>query len=194
MMKTLLLLTTTLALLTLQQEAAYARPDARQFDSSSSSSGDTTIITTTLKKKKNTDLRKREDRYADTIRNFNEQQNSSFAHDNANNNDFHIKFHQRQVEKRIRLDEMHAQVSKTLDAHHSGRKLLSDTELESHTRKQMALERKRTSLNEETSESYIQRMKRHEEKLSKKMERKERRREERFRKMMMDGAGGEGEL
>lgn len=184
LLSALLSATLTFTLLTIHQEA-YARPEARQFESS----GDD-ILT----KKKKIDLRKQKEQelasaLPDTFRKFNEQP----ANNNGDNNDFHTKFHQRQVEKRNRLDQMHAQISEILEAHHSGRKLLSDTELESHTKKQMALERKRKSLNEETSERYIHRMKRHEEKFLNKMERKERRTEERFRKMM-DGAAGGGEL
>ena len=95
------------------------------------------------------------------------------------------------IEKQLRLDQLHTQVTETLHAHHSGQRQLSDADLESHTKKLKALERKRTSLREETPERYLERMKRMEEKLVKKLERKVRRREDRFRQMMMDDAGEE---
>lgn len=192
MMKTLLLLLSTSLtpaiwlLLTILPSQAYGRPDyAQQFEKSAS--GSDNISSTTLKKKKKIDLRKREQFASDTIRTFNEQISSG----TLSTDDFRIQFHKRQIEKRARLEVIHAQVSEKLDAHHSGRSLLTDAELESHTKKQMALKRKRKSLEEETPEGYIERMKRHEEKVLKKVERKDRRREERFRKMMGGEVGGE---
>ena len=185
MMKPLLLSRLALLLLTITQQG-HAYPDGQQqFEHATASE--------IQKKKKKIDRRKQQgEQYptADTMRTINEQISSTSSITSSDNNDFGLKFHQRQIEKQIRLDQLHAQVSETLTAHHSGQRKLSDTELESHTKKQLALERKRTSLREETPERFMERMKRVEEKLIKKVERKERRREERFRRMM-DGAGGE---
>jgi hypothetical protein len=169
------LLSTPLALwlLTITHQA-HARPDAHQQFEHTAASGD-------IQKKKKIDRHKQKEQR----RTINQQISSGSI---PSDNDFHISFHQRQIEKQIRLDQLHAQVSETLTAHHSGQRKLSDAELESHTKKQMALERKRKSLQEETPERYLERMKRQEEKLVKKVERKERRKEERFR-MMMDGGG-----
>ena len=187
-MKPLLLCTPlTLCLLTITPQA-HARPDAaqQQYEHAASASGEI------QKRKKKIDRHKQAEQFAtETIRTINEQISSTNSiSSSSSDTDFAIKFHQRQIEKQIRLDQLHAQVSETLHAHHSGQRQLSDVELESHTKKQMALERKRTSLREETPERYLDRMKRQEEKLVKKVERKERRKEERFRKMM-DGAGEE---
>ena len=170
------LLSTPLALwlLTITHQA-HARPDAHQQFEHTAASGD-------VQKKKKIDRHKQRKQIATDTR----QQISSGSI--PSDNDFHKSFHQRQIEKQIRLDQLHAQVSETLTAHHSGQRKLSDAELESHTKKQMALERKRKSLQEETPERYLERMKRQEEKLVKKVERKERRKEERFR-MMMDRGG-----
>eukprot|EP00985_Skeletonema_marinoi_P025120 scaffold18126_cov140-Skeletonema_marinoi.AAC.2 len=170
------LLSTPLALwlLTITHQA-HARPDAHQQFEHTAASGD-------IQKKKKIDRHKQRKQIATDTR----QQISSGSI--PSDNDFHKSFHQRQIEKQIRLDQLHAQVSETLTAHHSGQRKLSDAELESHTKKQMALERKRKSLQEETPERYLERMKRQEEKLVKKVERKERRKEERFR-MMMDRGG-----
>mmetsp|Transcript_11923 Transcript_11923/g.18315 ORF Transcript_11923/g.18315 Transcript_11923/m.18315 type:complete len:177 (+) Transcript_11923:56-586(+) len=161
-------------LLTITHQA-HARPDAHQQFEHTAASGD-------IQKKKKIDRHKQRKQIATDTR----QQISSGSI--PSDNDFHKSFHQRQIEKQIRLDQLHAQVSETLTAHHSGQRKLSDAELESHTKKQMALERKRKSLQEETPERYLERMKRQEEKLVKKVERKERRKEERFR-MMMDRGG-----
>lgn len=181
-----------LCLLLLITQQAHARPDGQQqFEH-------TTASDIQKKKKKKIDRRKQGEQYeyatADAIRTINKETSSttsisSIASSN-NDKDFQLKFHQRQIEKQIRLDELHAQVSETLTAHHTGQRKLSDAELESHTKKQLALDRKRTSLREETPERYMERMKRMEEKLIKKVERKERRREERFQRMM-DSAGEE---
>mmetsp|Transcript_1891 Transcript_1891/g.3454 ORF Transcript_1891/g.3454 Transcript_1891/m.3454 type:complete len:177 (-) Transcript_1891:339-869(-) len=170
------LLSTPLALwlLTITHQA-HARPDAHQQFEHTAASGD-------IQKKKKIDRHKQRKQIATDTR----QQISSGSI--PSDNDFHKSFHRRQIEKQIRLDQLHAQVSETLTAHHSGQRKLSDAELESHTKKQMALERKRKSLQEETPERYLERMKRQEEKLVKKVERKERRKEERFR-MMMDRGG-----
>mmetsp|Transcript_23592 Transcript_23592/g.34974 ORF Transcript_23592/g.34974 Transcript_23592/m.34974 type:complete len:181 (+) Transcript_23592:15-557(+) len=174
------LISTPLALwLLTTTHQAHARPDAHQQFEHTAASGD-------IQKKKKIDRHKQREHFAtDTRRTINHQISSGSI---PSDNDFHISFHQRQIEKLIRLDQLHAQVSETLTAHHSGQRKLSDAELESHTKKQMALERKRKSLQEETPERYLERMKRQEEKLVKKVERKERRKEERFR-MMMDGEG-----
>jgi len=161
-------------LLTITHQA-HARPDAHQQFEHTAASGD-------IQKKKKIDRHKQRKQIATDTR----QQISSGSI--PSDNDFHKSFHQRQIEKQIRLDQLHAHVSETLTAHHSGQRKLSDAELESHTKKQMALERKRKSLQEETPERYLERMKRQEEKLVKKVERKERRKEERFR-MMMDRGG-----
>ena len=161
-------------LLTITHQA-HARPDAHQQFEHTAASGD-------IQKKKKIDRHKQRKQIATDTR----QQISSGSI--PSDNDFHNSFHQRQIEKQIRLDQLHAQVSETLTAHHSGQRKLSDAELESHTKKQMALERKRKSLQEETPERYLERMKRQEEKLVKKVERKERRKEERFR-MIMDRGG-----
>jgi len=170
------LLSTPLALwlLTITHQA-HARPDAHQQFEHTAASGD-------IQKKKKIDRHKQRKQIATDTR----QQISSGSI--PSDNDFHKSFHQRQIEKQIRLDQLHAHVSETLTAHNSGQRKLSDAELESHTKKQMALERKRKSLQEETPERYLERMKRQEEKLVKKVERKERRKEERFR-MMMDRGG-----
>eukprot|EP00577_Skeletonema_sp_RCC1716_P025533 CAMPEP_0113409662 /NCGR_PEP_ID=MMETSP0013_2-20120614/21265_1 /TAXON_ID=2843 ORGANISM="Skeletonema costatum, Strain 1716" /NCGR_SAMPLE_ID=MMETSP0013_2 /ASSEMBLY_ACC=CAM_ASM_000158 /LENGTH=177 /DNA_ID=CAMNT_0000295791 /DNA_START=27 /DNA_END=560 /DNA_ORIENTATION=+ /assembly_acc=CAM_ASM_000158 len=161
-------------LLTITHQA-HARPDAHQQFEHTAASGD-------IQKKKKIDRHKQRKQIATDTR----QQISSGSI--PSDNDFHKSFHQRQIEKQIRLDQLHAHVSETLTAHNSGQRKLSDAELESHTKKQMALERKRKSLQEETPERYLERMKRQEEKLVKKVERKERRKEERFR-MMMDRGG-----
>lgn len=186
-MKPLLLSPLALWLLITITQQAHAHPDGQQFEH-------TTASEIQKKKKKGIDRRKQREQYeyatAYTIRTINEQTSSSSSVPSSDDNDFQQKFHQRHIEKQIRLDELHAQVSETLMAHHTGQRKLSDEELESHTKKQLALERKRTSLREETPERYMDRMKRVEEKLIKKVERKERRREERFRRMM-NGAGGE---
>ncbi|KAK1736825.1 hypothetical protein QTG54_012270 [Skeletonema marinoi] len=161
-------------LLTITHQA-HARPDAHQQFEHTAASGD-------IQKKKKIDRHKQRKQIATDTR----QQISSGSI--PSDNDFHKSFHRRQIEKQIRLDQLHAQVSETLTAHHSGQRKLSDAELESHTKKQMALERKRKSLQDLTPERYLERMKRQEEKLVKKVERKERRKEERFR-MMMDRGG-----
>jgi len=177
------LLSTPLALwlLTITHQA-HARPDAHQQFDHTAASGD-------IQKKKKIDRHKQREQFAtdtrDTRRTINQQISSGSI---PSDNDFHKSFHQRQIEKQIRLDQLHAHVSETLTAHHSGQRKLSDAELESHTKKQMALERKRKSLQDLTPERYLERMKRQEEKLVKKVERKERRKEERFR-MMMDRGG-----
>ncbi len=180
-MKSLMSIPIALWLLTLIQiQEAHAHPDGQQ-------QFEYTTANEIQKKKKKTDRRKQGEQYkyatGDTVRTINEQPFST------DDNDFRLKFHQRHIEKQMRLDQLHAQVSETLTAHHTGQRKLSDAELESHTKKQLALDRKRTSLREESPERYMERMRRMEEKLIKKAERKERRREERFR--MMDGAGGE---
>ena len=191
MMKPLLLCTPlTLCLLIITPQASCAHPDAQQqYEHTATASGEIE-----KRKKKIIDRRQRkqgEQFAAETIRTINERiSSSSYISSSTSDTDFAVKFHQRQIEKQIRLDQLHAQVSETLHAHHSGQRQLSDAELESHTKKQQALERKRTSLREESSERYLDRMKRQEEKLVKKMERKERRKEERFRKIM-DGNGEE---
>ena len=187
-MKRTILSTTTIAwVLIITPQACCARPDQQQYEQTASASGDI------QQKKKKIDRHKdREQLAADKIRTINEQISSAASSTSSSSDtDFAIKFHQRQIEKQLRLDQLHAQVTKTLHEHHSGQRQLSGADLESHTKKLKALERKRTSLREESPERYLERMKRMEEKLVKKLERKERRREERFRKMMMDDAGGE---
>lgn len=186
-MKPFMSIPIALWLLIICQEA-YAHPDGQQqFEYTTANE---------IQKKKKNDRRKQGEHYkyatGDTIRTINEQTSStsSIPSSSSDGIDFQQKFHQRHIEKQIRLDQLHAQVSETLTAHHTGQRKLSDVELESHTKKQLALERKRTSLREESPERYMERMNRMEEKLIKKMVRKERRREERFRRMM-DGAGGE---
>ena len=190
-------------------QAAYAHPsdatatattNEQQFKSRRNSNGGgvnddadtrtaTDINQKTLKKKKIDNIKQREQFASDTIRRFNNHISNNIEGNEQAENDFNIRFHNRQREKKQRLDEMHVEVSEKLDAHHSGRNLLSTEELDTYTKKKTAIERKRKSLNEETPERYIERMKRHEEKMLKKIDRKERRKEERFQKMMMDASG-----
>lgn len=186
MKRTILSTTTIIAcLLIITPQACCARPDQQQYDQTASASGDM------QQKKKKIDRHKDRERLAaDKIRTINEQISSATS-TSSSDIDFAIQFHQRQIEKQFRLDQLHAQVTETLYAHHSGQRQLSNAELESHTKKLKALERKRTSLREESPERYLERMKRMEKMLVKKLERKERRREERFRKMMRDDAGEE---
>mmetsp|Transcript_854 Transcript_854/g.1840 ORF Transcript_854/g.1840 Transcript_854/m.1840 type:complete len:230 (+) Transcript_854:62-751(+) len=87
-----------------------------------------------------------------------------------------MKFHQRQTEKRIRLREIHSEISEALNHHREGRILLTDQELESHERRMKALERKRKMLEDETMEKYIEKTERYEERMREKRERKEQRR------------------
>ena len=183
-MKRTILSTTTIAwVLIITPQACCARPDQQQYEHTASASGDI------QQKKKKIDRHRQEEQLAaDKIRSINEQISSAGS---SSDNDFAIKFHQRQIEKQLRLDQLHTQVTETLHAHHSGQRQLSNADLESHTKKLKALERKRTSLREESPERYLERMKRMEEKLVKKLARKERRRDERLRKMMNDSAGGE---
>lgn len=148
----------------------------------------TDINQKTLKKKK-IDIKQRENFASDTIRRFNDHISNNIEGNEQAENDFNIRFHNRQREKKQRLDEIHTEVSEKLEAHHSGRNLLSTEELDTYTKKKTAIERKRKSLNEETPERYIERMKRHEEKMLKKIDRKERRKEERFQKMMNNASG-----
>jgi hypothetical protein len=108
--------------------------------------------------------------------------------------EFEIWFHNRQIEKRQRLEQMHNDISEKLAAHHSGRHLLSKEELALHTKRLLTIERKRKSVEEESPEKYSQRMKRHEEKFLKKIERKDKRREERLKKMAAAATAGVGEL
>ena len=53
----------------------------------------------------------------------------------------------------------------------------------------VSFERNDKTINTLSDLQYIERMKRHEEKMLKKIDRKERRKEERFQKMMMDASG-----
>ena len=197
---------TTLWMLSSIPQAAYARPsdvtatattNEQQFKSRRNGNGggvnddadtDTDINQKTLKKKK-IDIKQREQFASDTIRRFNDHISNNIEGNEQAENDFNIRFHNRQREKKQRLDEIHIEVSEKLEAHHSGRTLLSTEELDTYTKKKTAIERKRKSLTEETPERYIERMKRHEEKMLKKIDRKERRKEERFQKMMMDASG-----
>jgi hypothetical protein len=199
---------TTLWMLSSIPQAAYARPsdatataattNEQQFKSRrNGNGGDTHDVDTrtatdinqkTLKKKK-IDIKQREQFASDTIRRFNNHISNNIEGNEQAENDFNIRFHNRQREKKQRLDEIHIEVSEKLEAHRSGRNLLSTEELDTYTKKKTAIERKRKSLNEETPERYIERMKRHEEKMLKKIDRKERRKEERFQKMMMDASG-----
>jgi len=128
--------------------------------------------------KKKVDRRKAERarRATDDIEKLNDQ----LQHfEGQSSDDLRQNFHQRQKEKKIHLEKMHQEVSETLKAHHKGRKLLSNEDLERHTKKKAALERKNRTLEEETPERYIDRMERHEEKLLEKLERKKRRHDER---------------
>lgn len=111
--------------------------------------------------KKKVDRRKaeRERRAMEDIEklNDNDDRPHSPGNGNANNNnnerrDLRQQFHQRQEEKKVQLGEMHRKVSDALEAHHEGRELLGTDELEHHTRRKNALERKRRSLEEETPE------------------------------------------
>lgn len=187
---------TTLWMLSSIPQAAYARPSdatatattneqqfkSRRSGNSADADTDTDINQKTLKKKK-IDIKQREQFASDTIRRFNDHISNNIEGNEQAENDFNIRFHNRQREKKQRLDEIHVEVSEKLEAHHSGRNLLSTEELDTYTKKKTAIERKRKSLNEETPERYIERMKRHEEKMLKKIDRKERRKEERFQKM-----------
>mmetsp|Transcript_288 Transcript_288/g.652 ORF Transcript_288/g.652 Transcript_288/m.652 type:complete len:226 (-) Transcript_288:803-1480(-) len=92
------------------------------------------------------------------------------------------RFHQRQKEKFERLDEMHKEISDKIDAHHEGRTLMNDEELEKHHRRKEALEKKRRHLEDETSDNYVERMKRHDRKFREKLERKKARYEDILRK------------
>ena len=62
------------------------------------------------------------------------------------------QFHKRQQDKKIHLEKMHKEVTDALEGHHSGRRLLSEEELEHHTRRKGVLERKKRSMEEETPE------------------------------------------
>ena len=205
-MKTALLSASITALWILS--SAYARPsDATTTTVDGDDDGvDTPTMDKTTLKKKKIDIRRQQQREqlaSDTIRrindyisNINVEGGETGDQQQSQNNEFHIKFHNRQLEKKKRLDEMHNDLSTKLEEHHTGRNLLSNEELDTCIKKKAAIERKRKSLEEETPERYIERMKRHEEKLMKKIDRKDRRREERLKKMM-DGASvaaGGGEL
>lgn len=196
---------TTLWMLSSIPQAACARPseatattNEQQFKRDRADNGgdgtddvDSTRTATdinqkTLKKKK---IDIKQQFASDTIRRFNDHISNNIEGNEDAENDFNIRFHNRQREKKQRLDEIHTEVSEKLEAHHSGRNLLSTEELDTYTKKKTSIERKRKSLNEETPERYIERMKRHEEKMLKKIDRKERRKEERFQKMMNNASG-----
>ena len=98
-------------------QACCAHPDQQQYDHTASASGDI------QQKKIKIDRHKDRERLAaDKIRTINEQISSASS---SSDNDFAIKFHQRQIEKQLRLDQLHTQVTKTLHEHHSGQRQLS---------------------------------------------------------------------
>ena len=90
------------------------------------------------------DIQKLNDRLQHTTTDTDDQ---SSHHD-----DLRDQFHKRQQDKKMHLDKMHKEVIDTLEAHHSGRKLLSEEEMEHHTRRKGVLERKTRTMEEETPE------------------------------------------
>lgn len=129
--------------------------------------------------RKKVDKRKaeRERRALDEIERLNDPEEG----EGGGERDRRREYHQRQEERRARLDEMHTKVSEALDDHHAGRKLLDVQELEVTERRKGSLERKRRSLEEESPERYMERMERREERAIEKLERKKRRHDERTR-------------
>ena len=124
------------------------------------------------KLKKKVDIRKaeRERRAALEIEKLNDQlhnvddtiilnNNNNVANNNDNNGGDknneqlnNLKFHKRQIQKQNQINTMHKNTIDILDDHHSGRKLLNEDELEQHTRKKNMLDRKKRSLEGESSQ------------------------------------------
>jgi hypothetical protein len=194
MMKKLLPLSTSSVTLLLCTQQIIIQAYALSDETTSGVGG-----TDATRKKKKIDIRSDSNREEQHLQFASSSSSSSLDRipklsNDEKDDEFEIWFHNRQIEKRQRLEQMHNDISEKLAAHHSGRHLLSKEELALHTKRLLTIERKRKSVEEESPEKYSQRMKRHEEKFLKKIERKDKRREERLKKMAAAATAGVGEL
>ena len=105
--------------------------------------------------KKKIDIRKaeRERRALDDINKLNEElQQQQDGEDIPHTTNDRTKYHKRQIQKQKQINELHKSTLEILDDHHEGRKLLSDKDLEHHTRRLSVLSKKKRSLETESPE------------------------------------------
>jgi len=108
--------------------------------------------------KKKIDIRKaeRERRALDDINKLNDQlkqqQGIDGEDDIPHTTNDRTKYHKRQIQKQKQINELHKSTLEILDDHHEGRKLLSDVDLEHHTRRLSVLSKKKRSLETESPE------------------------------------------